>query len=152
MFEALFELAYYIMFFGEGFGGILVIILALAGIGAIHTVMPIVTVVLLIAEVIISIVGISHRVQEGIGVAKSIFSSIVCLGLSFFVFIGLAEQEDVGKFVGLFLFYVPIMSLFVIYPWITILRDGKGKWFMALCIMSAFLGFFAFATIMSAIM
>ena len=100
---------------------------------ALHSVFGIVTVVTLITEVIVSVRGIVIRLDEGNGVGKSLIASILCVGFTAVLFLGLAEL-DPGMFLGAFLLFGPVWALCAVKPWFTILQDGQGQWFPALIV------------------
>ena len=131
------EAIFYIVLLWEGGGGLLAFFLAVIGgvVGgvALHSVFGIVTVVTLITEVIVSVRGIVIRLDEGNGVGKSLIASILCVGFTAVLFLGLAEL-DPGMFLGAFLLFGPIWALCAVKPWFTVLQDGQGQWFPALIV------------------
>ena len=140
MLDVIFELAFYITYFGEGIGFVITVLIVLGGIGSLHSIFPIISVVVLITQIFVSIAGIKRRIDEGSGIFKSIIACIICNGISYIIFAGLAEATDIAKFVLYFIVFIPVWTVFLVIPWITTLRDGHGTFFPALIGVAIFFG------------
>ena len=122
------EVIFYIMLFWEGGGGFLSALLFLIAGVALHETFTVVTIILLIAEVIVSIVGIVRRAEEGTGVFKAVAASFLCVLNTAQFFFALGEENLFIFFLAVYLFGL-VWAVGVVLPWFSVLEDGKGDGF-----------------------
>ena len=122
------EAIFYIILFWEGGGGILSALLFLIAGVALHETFTVVTIVLLIAEILASVVGISRRIEEGTGVMKAVIASVLCVLNTAQFFLALGQENLLIFFIAVYIFGIAWL-LGVVVPWLSVLEDGVGEGF-----------------------
>ena len=139
------EVIFCIMLFREGGGGLLSALLFLIAGVALHETFTVVTIVLLIAEVIVSVVGIVRRAEEGNGVFKAAAASFLCVLNTAQFFFALGEENLFLFFLAAYLFGL-VWTVGVVLPWFSVLEDGKGDGFAFEVVITV--GFFVLTQVM----
>jgi hypothetical protein len=139
------EVIFYIMLFWEGGGGILSALLFLIAGVALHETFTVVTIILLIAEVVVSVVGIVRRAEEGTGVFKAIAASFLCVLNTAQFFFALGEENFFIFFLAVYMFGL-VWAAGVVLPWFSVLEDGKGDGFVLEVVITV--GFFVLTQVM----
>lgn len=95
------------------------------------SVFPCISMVILAIELIVSVIFIVKRFREGNGGVKAVFASVLCLVNSAQYLYYQGKETQIPVFLVTTLVMGTLWLGGVVYPWLTILKDGEGEGFGA---------------------